>query len=180
MRSLAIVGSSDLWAIPSIASVIAAALVSLEPDSALRLRADQDGKIASQVEELALTLAKLRKRGIVVFTYRPDGGGRAKVYERDYRLVEESERVIAFFHPERVMEGGTGHVVKAALDRGIPVEAWTIRDDGELEAIGSDDGLVADEEGATWLAALHVKHEQAKKTQLIEAIEKVAKRHGWK
>jgi hypothetical protein len=38
------------------------------------------------------------------------------------------------------MDGGTGHIVKAALDRGVPVEAYSVRPDGTLVYLGSDDG----------------------------------------
>lgn len=65
---------------------------------------------------------------------------RAGVYLRDYALVRSSSAVFAVFAPDRVMDGGTGHVIKAALDSEVPVEAYTVDDDGSLMMIGSDDG----------------------------------------
>jgi hypothetical protein len=64
-------------------------------------------------------------------------GGRELVFKRDEDLVAYADRIEAFFDPDHVMEGGTGHIVEVALRSGKPVRAWTVRD-GELELVGSD------------------------------------------
>lgn len=140
MKRLAVVASNDLWALPSIASKIASELTTMNSEEdCILVRADREGKISSQVEELATRLAERLDMPWDLATpfY---GSGRDGVYERDYRLVDHADSVMAFFHPERVMEGGTAHVVKAALDREKPVEAWTLDDAGELIQVGADDG----------------------------------------
>ena len=93
---------------------------------------------ASAIESLAATLADKAGREVVRFI--PFGGGRESTFKRDYKMVEGADAVLAIFDPSAVMAGGTGHVVKAALDRGIPVEAYTFDPDGDLIYIGSDEG----------------------------------------
>jgi hypothetical protein len=79
-----------------------------------------------------------RKAERAVRIYQPVAGeGRASVYERDYRLAEQSSKVFAWFAPGEEMEGGTGHVVKAAMDRGVAVEAYRLDDDGNVVLLGS-------------------------------------------
>lgn len=75
--------------------------------------------------------------GHKVFTY--SGGQREANYQRDRKLVSESDRVEAFFAPQRVMSGGTGHIVEVALEMGKPVRAWTTDPDGELVLVGGAD-----------------------------------------
>lgn len=169
---IAIVGSRDM-VMPGtdvISSLIA--IIMATPDTAeVAVRgpagADKNNvfgvETTSPVEALAYRLAvTTSRRGEV---YRPivDSHGRAAVFERDYTLVDNASRVYAFFSPGGVMEGGTGHVVKAALDREIPVEAYTIDDDGHLVWVGSDDGrpgpLSPDE-----LEALYLEHNRLRPT----------------
>ncbi len=65
------------------------------------------------------------------------GGQREENYRRDVDMVAASAFVIALFHPERVMEGGTGHVVEKALDQGKPVTCYTLGVNGQLILVGS-------------------------------------------
>jgi hypothetical protein len=66
-----------------------------------------------------------------------EGRGRAGTYERDYRLVERSSAVVAFFAPEEDPMGssGTAHLLISAIARDVPVFAWTYSDSG-VERIG--------------------------------------------
>jgi|WetSurMetagenome_2_1015567.scaffolds.fasta_scaffold03982_8 hypothetical protein len=64
-------------------------------------------------------------------------GGVGSVYSRDYDMVRAADRVLAFFAPDAVMQGGTGHVVEAAMASEVPAEAWVLADDGKLEWVGS-------------------------------------------
>lgn len=74
----------------------------------------------------------------------PDTGGRRAVYLRDIAMVERSDAVLAFFHPDRPMQGGTGHLVDTALSIGRPVWAWTIADSRDaLVRVGEDEGELA-------------------------------------
>jgi hypothetical protein len=68
--------------------------------------------------------------GVDTIWFTPEGTGREATFHRDYRMVEAADVVIAYFTPERVMEGGTAHVVEAALNREVPVYAWVVDDTG--------------------------------------------------
>jgi hypothetical protein len=74
--------------------------------------------------------------GLKVDWRRPTGGGRAAVYLRDYGLVDDADYVEAFFAHDRVMEGGTGHVVEAALNRDKRVYGWVVTEGGRVERVG--------------------------------------------
>jgi len=68
----------------------------------------------------------------------PEPGGREQTFERDIKMVERSGLVLAFFDEGQFMEGGTGHVVEKAVERGIHTIAYELRGDtlhhvGELE-----------------------------------------------
>lgn len=69
--------------------------------------------------------------------YPPEGDGREATYYRDIKMVDDSTCVLAFF-AEDEMSGGTEHVVEKAIDRGIPVYSYGIRD-GKWVLIGSHD-----------------------------------------
>lgn len=146
MPKTVIVGSSDMWVSPSMVSSIVALILSTEENSIIAVRGPKrdkvkpgDEEVASSIEKAAFLLAE--KTGRQPLVYRPIGD-RSTVFDRDYRLVEGADMVVAYFDPANVMLGGTGHVVKAALDRQIKVEAYTVNDDGELELVGSDDPTI--------------------------------------
>jgi len=73
--------------------------------------------------------------------FEPEPGGRDQTYRRDFELVEAADQVIAFFDAEHIMEGGTAHVVEAAMMRNIPVSAWSIDDRGLIERVGELDRM---------------------------------------
>lgn len=133
----AIVGSSSLPLSVALISQVAAILAQNETED-LAVRTSIAGDPASATEMLVRQVGLARGR--TIWTFPPSKGGRQAVYHRDYDLVESSSAVYAFFDTDNEMEGGTGHVVKAALDRGIPVEAYSITPEDEVRLIGSDDG----------------------------------------
>jgi hypothetical protein len=73
--------------------------------------------------------------------FYPEAGGRDQTYRRDFEFVEAADQVLAFFDAGAVMEGGTAHVVEAALMRGIPVTAWSIDQLGRVERVGEVDAV---------------------------------------
>jgi hypothetical protein len=86
------------------------------------------------VDYLAKVMAEAL--GIEVIVFR-SVGGREENFKRDVSLVDYADRVEAFFDPEHVMEGGTGHVVEVAQRMRKPVRAWTV-DGEELVLVGSE------------------------------------------
>lgn len=133
---IAVVASRDLWPTPEVVAAVAAAVGSHgEP---VAIRASTKSVIASHVEEAAVKLCDLFS--VELRPYKPEGPGREAVFERDYRLVENSSKVYAFFAPGEEMQGGTGHVVKAALDRGVDVEAFGLDEQGNVVLLGSEEG----------------------------------------
>jgi len=134
-----IVGSSDLPLSLDIVGMVAAAFAASDPLDAFGIRIPHGSSDpASPVERLVEAVASRLDRQIIRFS--PTKGGRSAVFFRDYDLVTGADEVLAFFSTEREMEGGTGHVVKAALDRGVKVNAYACRPDGTLVFLGSDDG----------------------------------------
>jgi hypothetical protein len=72
----------------------------------------------------------------VELCFPPVSGGREGVFKRDYGMVERADRVVAYFSPDKVMDGGTGHLIEAAMNRDIPTEAWRLDENGHLERVG--------------------------------------------
>lgn len=65
-----------------------------------------------------------------------DGPG--QTFNRDNAMVAKADLVLAFFAPYHPMEGGTGHVVEAAIDRNVPVYSWEMGNKG-LTRVGDHD-----------------------------------------
>ena len=117
---------------------IAAVFSTLDPGEAVGVRVPfGEDRASTPVERLVERVATRLQRRVIRFS--PTKGGRAATFFRDYDLVTGASEVVAYFSPEREMEGGTGHVVKAALDRGVKVEAYSVRPDGALVFLGSED-----------------------------------------
>lgn len=90
------------------------------------------GKFESLVAEWCRMYNHLDYRWIL-----PDpADGPAMVFNRDTELVSAADVVIAFLTPAG-LEGGTGHVVERAIDRGVPVYSFTIGED--LQRLGEND-----------------------------------------
>lgn len=77
---------------------------------------------------------------------RPGEGKEATIY-RDFDMVDDADLVIAYFHPERQMEGGTGRVVERALSSETTVIAFIAEEDGPLRLGESEGAVVASGRG---------------------------------
>jgi hypothetical protein len=77
-----------------------------------------------------LTQALCSNLNIPVEWAPPGEGGREAVFERDIQMVAKADAVVCYFHPDRVMEGGTGHVAEKALDADKPLYAYTLFEQG--------------------------------------------------
>ena len=141
MNSVGIVASHDLEVSPEIATQIAAVILATFGDGYIHVRANSEG-ISTPIERFTDHLYnQMGPYGWTTVKHHSMGPDRADVFLRDIDLVMEVERLIAFFHPWRIMEGGTGHVVFAALAKEVPVEIWSLDDYGNLINIASDDGF---------------------------------------
>lgn len=90
------------------------------------------GKFESLVAEWCRMFGHLEYRWVL-----PDyGGGAGAVFNRDTELVSAADVVIAFL-TEAGLEGGTGHVVERAIDRGVPVYSFTLGED--IQRLGEVD-----------------------------------------
>jgi hypothetical protein len=131
---ISIVASAELWPTPEVVSSVVGVIATSEEE--IGVRASVAGHIASHIEDVAARVCRKAERAVRI--YQPVAGeGRASVYERDYRLAEQSSKVFAWVAPGEEMEGGTGHVVKAAMDRGVAVEAYRLDEDGKVVLLGS-------------------------------------------
>lgn len=133
-----IVGSRELWPVPSVASAVLAIMVSTEDDFAVRC--NRAGLLASGTEELASKIGERVGRKVVRFG--PDGLTRPAglTFSRDADMVRRSDKVYAFFASGQFMQGGTGHVVACALREGKPVEAYELDENGDVVEIATDEG----------------------------------------
>jgi hypothetical protein len=108
-------------------------LTKLPPRSTVLLRKpmhEDPNPIESLIGDLSPTL------GIAVEWYSPEPGGRTATFLRDVKMIERSDVLIVYFHPEHVMEEGTGHLVEKATDRDMPVWAYTWSEEHGLEWVG--------------------------------------------
>jgi hypothetical protein len=79
--------------------------------------------LPGRVESAIATAAKLMDWPIEWFV--PEPGGRDQVFFRDIEMVREADVVLCVFTETDPMAGGTGHVVEKAIDRRVPVYAYT-------------------------------------------------------
>lgn len=138
---LVIVASGDLWVTPDIISIVLGKILSVDAYTSVAVRVprgsdEPSGALERFVAEISPGL------GRVVTRCRAATNKKGDVYKRDYEMVEQAVEVLAFFAPDQEMEGGTGHVVQAALARSIPVEAYRMGETGHPELLGSDDGIL--------------------------------------
>jgi len=68
--------------------------------------------------------------------------GRAATFERDIRMAERGDRVIAFFPAGEAMTHGSGHVVEKFHDADKPSECYEVKDDGSYQWIGGMEAAV--------------------------------------
>lgn len=111
-------------------------LASLPLDARVSLRAPLRGK-PGPVERLTEELCS--QLSIPVDWFLPTvGSGSIGTIERDQRMVEGAAMVLAYFHPDLIMDPdtGTGRVVKMAISSDTPVEAFRPTDSA-VESVGS-------------------------------------------
>ena len=127
----------------SVVSMIAR-IVLREPGMEVAIRASLDNVPASPVEGAMSEVARICDAILVQYT--PQVGGkdsRANIYHRDYQLVTGADLVVAFFSEGSDMGGGTGHVVKAAIDRGVATMAYSVNLEGHVVPLL--DGAIGEE-----------------------------------
>lgn len=129
-----IVGSSDLWPVPAVASAILAIMVSTDDEFAVR--ANRAGVLASGTEDLAWKIGERVGRRVIQF--KPSSIN----FSRDVEMVQQADKVYAFFANGQFMQGGTGHVVACALREGKPVEAYELDEGGNVVETAADEGDV--------------------------------------
>jgi len=131
-----IVGSSELWPTPALASKILTIMTST--DGPFGVRGAPHGGCSSMVEEMALRIGNRLERDIT--RWPTTEAGSSTGFKRDVALVKAADAVFAFYGPDLSDDGGTEHVVACALRQGIPVVAFGILDDGSIIELGSDTG----------------------------------------
>jgi hypothetical protein len=131
---IAIAASRTLQPTPELVAVLAG-LIASNPEG-VAIRCDSAGDPTSPIEYLTKVIAKATGRHI--FHFLSEANLPRSGWNRDYKVAEAVDMVIAFFPIGEEMTGGTGHLVMAALARGVAVEAYTFDEDGELVLIGSD------------------------------------------
>lgn len=117
-------------------------LLAQEQPVRVRVRSSTKSVITSEFERAVTDLVhRMLASGFAVSfdCVTPAAVGRRYNWLRDYALVDGADKVIAYFSRSGFMQGGTGHVVQAALNRNVPVEAWTHDDGGSMIAL-QDDG----------------------------------------
>lgn len=131
-RTVAFAASRDQLSL-RLSSHIYGKLLELPPGSTVLLRRPRTHGQPGLVEQLISRLVE--NLPLNVRWFEPGEGGRGATYERDYAMVEAADYVEAYFGGDKIMEGGTGHVVEAAIASGVPVYAWAITEKG-IERVG--------------------------------------------
>lgn len=108
-------------------------LVSLPVDTVVLLR---KGRKTPAGDFESLTQALCLQLHINYEWCVPDEGGREAVFQRDISMVDQADAVVAYFAPDSVMEGGTGHVVEKAMDVDRPVFAYAPTGPGLVTWVG--------------------------------------------
>ena len=137
---IAFVGSRGVMS-QHVARHVAWKMLALPPHTSILVRCSTRGdprSFEASVEALALAA------GHVVTYVRPALGGRAAVFRRDYEMVDRADIVEAYFRHDMVMDGGTGHVVDAAIKRDKPVRAWVATEEGSVDRVGELDPAFAE------------------------------------
>jgi len=91
------------------------------------------GRPPGGFERMVVRLADVL--GVNVQWCIPEGNDRGQSFLRDLDMVTKADQVVGFFSVP-TLDGGTGHVIEAAMSKGIPCEAWFVDADGEIERIG--------------------------------------------
>lgn len=139
---IAVVGSQDLWPIPSVASAVLNILIS-NPGEVFAIRCNREKVNASGTEDLVERIAARLHMNTLQWPPQlgPNlGRGRSMTYLRDNQMVARCWAVHAFFAPGDLMSGGTGHVAAVALRAGISLTAYTIDDHARVYVVAEDEG----------------------------------------
>jgi len=133
--NVVVAGSYEAMSI-HLATHLFSVLRDLPAESVVLLRAPRNpsepvGKVEAVAAQMATDLHLY-----VELCFPPIAGGREGVFKRDYTMVERADMVVAYFSPDKIMDGGTGHLIEAAINRDIPTEAWRLDEDGRLERVG--------------------------------------------
>ena len=104
------------------------------------IRGPRSGGPTGPVERETIEIARAVDANPVIYIAKESDDSRSAIFNRDYELVTGADLVLAFFKEGSDMGGGTGHVVKAAIDRDIAVEAFSVDEEGELEFLLADGG----------------------------------------
>lgn len=135
----AIVASSAIGLTPEMVSELLIVVASADGIGVRGPTSSPPSRLASTVvEDTAYTLAQTMNKKALVYRPNPDIAAKERTYARDYKLVGEADELYAYFAEGKVMEGGTGHVVKAALEIGINVIAYEVTSHG-IDVIGMSD-----------------------------------------
>ena len=132
----AIVGSSDLWPIPSLASMLLTLMVSTNEHFAVRLPHPDSDSASSMTEDLVLRIGNRIDRRVFVFPCNRSYGSSA-AWKRDVELVKSVTEVYAFFGAGGINERGTGHVLSLAMNHNKSVTAFCLNGQGEFDEVGS-------------------------------------------
>ena len=99
-------------------------LAQLPIDARVLLRAPLS-RAAGPIEQLADVLCMDLSIPTEYRTPEPHTGGEGTI-ERDFKMVEEADGVIAYFHPDHVMSEnrGTTRLVRHAISHNVPVQAF--------------------------------------------------------
>lgn len=143
-RHIAIVGSSTAD-VEAYSQYILDEMTRYLPDVEFHIRVNGRDEATSGVEAFVARVSEMW--GKTNYLYSPEKSvtrtkgtteprsQRHKNFLRDIVLLDAVDEVVAFFDPERVMEGGTGHVVEVAIRIDKPCRAYTLRN-GRLEEVG--------------------------------------------
>lgn len=104
------------------------------------VRGPRSGGTTSPVENEAIEIARMVDAKPMIYVAAESDDARAATYNRDYEMVTGADLVLAFFNEGSDMGGGTGHVVKAAIDREVAVDAFSVDATGKLNHFIEDGG----------------------------------------
>jgi len=108
-------------------------LAALPPNATVLLRRPR-GDLPGDFEMLAKNLCD--GLSIPVEWRIPEVGGRSATYLRDVSMVSAADAVVCYFHPDAILEGGTGHLAEKALDQDKPLYTYAAIEPGEVVWVG--------------------------------------------
>jgi hypothetical protein len=118
-------------------------LAELPIDSAVLMRSPLSGQ-PGPVERVAEQLCRDLSIPVEWRVPVPGSGGEGTI-DRDMRMVEDSDAVIVYFHPDHVMseERGTTRLARHAISLSKPVQAFSAGEDETVWVGSIEEGLHA-------------------------------------